>query len=533
LITDDTIHLLPESSGVYIFRDGNGRIIYIGKAKSIRDRVRSYFRERGRDTKTERLVRNIEQVEVVLTGSEKEAFLLENNLIKEHVPRYNLDLKDDKTYVSLKLSVKESYPGLYVTRKIEDDGSLYFGPYTSARDVRDVLKMLQSLYPIRRCKNSVFRKRKRACMLAELGKCLAPCEERVSEVAYRTLVNEVADFLSGRDEKVLKALEEGIAKAAQSWNFEEARALKERYLAIKGMTERQSVHEHFGKNRDVWAFLESERGVGIVMLAFRRGVLIAKKGFKEALMTVGFNEAVSSFLFRYYSRRPIPDEIVLSEEIGDTSTLEQYLRELRKGPLRILGPSHRGVADVVKLAIENLHEVEPVVLEEAFKKALHLAREPLRIEAYDVSHIHGTNPSGVMVVFEGFKAKKAGYRVFHIRGDFPMDDVASISEVLMRRVADQKLGPFPDLFVIDGGKGQVAAAVKVLKEALVDRDVVGIAKGQGRRRMEDLIYIPNRKNPLLFPKASPVFKELLKIRDEAHRFAVASHRRRRRKADLK
>ncbi len=530
---DETIiNSLPESPGVYTFRDKERNIIYIGKAKNIRDRVKSYFRESGKDPKTSRLVSNIENIEIMLTGSEKEAFLLENNLIKENSPKYNINLKDDKTYVSLKLTVKDKFPALYITRDIKDDGALYFGPYPHARDVKDVMKLVQTVYAIRRCKDTVFRKRKRACMLFELGKCLGPCAGHADEEVYRSIVNELIDLLSGKDEKLQKELLNQIEKASMKWNFEEAKQLKERYLAVNGMVEKQRVHEHLGRNRDVWAFLEGDHGVKIVLLTFRKGVLVSKKLFKESLMKAAYEEAISSFLFQYYNTRPIPEEIILSENIEDKTFLEKYLKERKKGAVSIYGPGSRLAKEVIPLAIENLLEPEMLDLGDAFKRSLHLRKAPERIEIYDISHLHGSNPTGVMVVFKAFKTYKKGYRVFHIRSAPSMDDVAAMAEVLQRRLADEKIGPLPDLLIVDGGKGQLSAAVKALRAQNIDRDVIGIAKGERRRGMDDLIYIPNRKNPLVLTRVSPVFKEIVKMRDEAHRFAVTSHRKWKRKEDL-
>ena len=532
MITEEHINNLPESPGVYRFRDRDDNIIYIGKAKNLKDRVRSYVREGKKDVKTEQLVRHIDHIDFVLTGSEKEAFLLENNLIKEHTPKYNVNLKDNKTYISLKLTVKDQYPALFLTRKIVADGSLYFGPYPHAKEVKDVLKLIEDIYPIRKCKETVFRKRKRPCMLYELGKCLGPCAMDVDETKYREIIEEMKDFLLGKNEKILKDIEQRIAKAVSAWKFEEAQALKERHQAIKGMVEKQHVHEHFGKNRDVWAFAEEETKLIIVLLSFRRGVLISRRHFKAPFFSETSDEAITTFLFQYYGAHPIPDEIILSEEIEDMDYLEKHLEESRREKLKILGPQHRSSQDMVRLAIENLHETEPVALDEAFRRALRLKTNPARIEVYDISHIHGKNPTGAMVVFEAFKASKKAYRVFHIRGESTMDDIAMIDEVLRRRVKDLALGPLPDLFLIDGGKGQLAAAKHVLKENNIDKDIASIAKGERRKRMEDIVYLPGRKNPLPLSKASPVFKEIVKMRDEAHRFAVSSHRRWKKREDL-
>ncbi|HVN95572.1 MAG TPA: hypothetical protein VMT62_04015, partial [Syntrophorhabdaceae bacterium] len=307
---------------------------------------------------------------------------------------------------------------------------------------------------------------------------------------------------------------------------------KERYGAIKGMIEKQHVHEHFGKNRDVWAFSEGEKKVTMALLNFRRGILISRRLFKEPFYTETPDHAIMTFLFQYYGAHPIPDEIILSEEIGDMEYLEKYLEERKRGPLKVLGPKHRFAQEMVRLAIENLHEPQPVALDEAFKRTLSLRGLPHRMEIYDISHIQGKNPTGVMVVYEDFKPLKKGYRVFHIRQASTLDDVAMIDEVLRRRAKDTALGPLPDLFIIDGGKGQLAAAKKALQASGVDRDLISIAKGERRKRMEDFIYMPGRKNPLVLAKASPVFKEVVRMRDEAHRFAVASHHRWKKREDL-
>lgn len=532
MIGDELLNNLPENAGVYLFRDKEKEILYVGKAKNLKDRVRSYFKGGKKDSKTERLLAKIDDVSYILTRNETEAFLLENNLIKEHQPKYNIVLKDDKTYISLKLTLKHPFPALAITRRIQDDGALYFGPYPHAREVRDILKLLQSLYPLRRCTETVFARRIKPCLLHPIEKCTAPCVGLIDEAAYRIIVDELVDFLSGKDEKLLRGLEEGIEKAAASWNFEEAQSRKERYLAIKRLVERQRVHQHLGKNRDVWGFLIEEGKVKIVLLSFRRGVLISKRVYREPSVP-NLDEALSSFLSQYYAARPAPDEIILSEEIADISALQSYLKERRKGAVRVYGPRDARAADLVRLAIENLHEVESqAALDDSFKRMLHLKAAPKRIEVYDISHTHGSNASGIMIVFDSFKPKKDGYRIFHIREAGTEDDVGMMREVLMRRLTDEKIRPLPELIILDGGKGQMAAVMDVLKKLGIQIDVIGIAKGERRRRMEDIIYLPLRKNPLMLPRSSPVFKEIVKMRDEAHRFAITSHKKWKRREDL-
>jgi excinuclease ABC subunit C len=524
---------LPESPGIYFFKDGAGEIIYVGKAKNIRDRVRSYFRSDVKDAKTKVLVESVQLIDFILTANEKEAFLLENNIIKQHSPKYNIVLKDDKSYLSLKLTIRDDYPGLFATRKIVDDGSIYFGPYPHGREVRDILKLLQQLYPIRKCKESVFRKRKRTCILFEIGKCLGPCVMPVDAAEYAKTIDQVRDFLSGRNEKVLRGIESDIARKIASWDFEAAQALKERYTAIKAMMEKQHVHEHFGKNRDVWAFSERAKVISIVVLTVRGGALLSRRLYKESFYGENAGETLMTFLFQYYSARPVPDEIIISEDLEGTEILEKHLTETKKGPVKILGPGHRGARDMVRLAIENLHETETLPLDQAFRDALRLKNPPQRIEIYDISHIGGKNPTGAMTVFTNFKPAKDQYRVFHIRGEETLDDIAMITEVLTRRVNNTELGPLPDLYIIDGGKGQLAAAHKVLRSRNIEADIISIAKGEGRRRMEDVIYIPTRKNHLALPRVSAVFKEIVRMRDEAHRFALSSHRQWRKKENLK
>ncbi len=531
MISDDYLNNLPESPGVYLFKDEAKQIIYVGKAKSLKDRVKSYFRGGRKDGKTERLVRRVDEMSIVLTRNEKEAFLLENNLIKEHQPKYNMVLKDDKTYVSLKLSVQDHYPALTITRKIKDDGALYFGPHPRAKDAKDLLKVVQSIYPLRRCRDSVFGRRTRPCILAGLEKCPAPCAEQIGEKEYRVIVQEVADFLSGKNEKLLRTLEAQIEEAARAWNFEEAKAKKEKFDAIKRLVEKQRVQEHMGIDRDVWGFLAEEVRLKMVLLTFRKGVLISKRMFKEAF-TPNPDEALSSFLFQYYSTRPAPDEIILSEDIADKQVLEQALRENKKKKVRVHGPSDNNTGDMIRLAVENLHEVENVALDEALRKMLHLRKPPKRIEVYDISHSHGQSPSGIMVVFEDFKAKKADYRVFHIREAATEDDVAMMGEVLQRRLGDERIRPLPDFVLIDGGRAQLAKAMSVFRGTTPPIDLAAITKGEGRKRMEDFFYLPFRKNPLLLPKSSPVFKELVRMRDEAHRFAITSHKKWKRREDL-
>ncbi len=412
---------------------------------------------------------------------------------------------------------------------------MYFGPYPGVGDIKDILKTVQSIYPVRRCKNTVFRKRKRACILFQMGRCPAPCEGKIEEKEYALIISELIDFLSGRNKKLLHNLSRQIEKAATEWRFEDAKALKERYQAVEKLIEKQNVHEHLGKNRDVWGFLAEEGMLRAVVLSFRRGILISKKTFNQPYISDLMDDAISSILFQFYITRHAPEEIVLSHEIEDMNLIENFLKENKNAIIKIKSRKDQGTSQIIALAIENLYEdKERLPLERSFKNILHLKKEPVRIEAYDISHTYGKNPTGVMVVFESFKPKKDGYRVFHIKNLSSMDDTSSMMEIISRRLKDQKITPLPDLMIIDGGKAQLSSALKVLREQNmdIDIDIISIAKGEKRRAMKDLIYIPLRKNPILMPSSSPVFKTIVKIRDESHRFAIASHKKWKKRDDL-
>ena len=532
LFDETVVGRLPEQSGVYLFRDDKDAIIYVGKARNLKERVKSYTQKGKKEVKTEHLVQRIHRVQVIVTNNEKEAFLLENNLIKEHRPKYNVSLKDDKTFVSLKLTVGDPFPALFITRKIEDDKSLYFGPYPQVRDMRAIIKIVQNFYPVRRCRNSVFRKRQRPCILYQMGKCLGPCAESVDHAAYREMINELTDFLSGRNEKLLKDLKDRIEEASSQWRFEEAKVLKDRYDAIGTMMEKQNVHQHMGKNRDLWAFERTGKNIRAVVLTFQRGVLIFKRVFRDVLSEAPVHDSIATLLFQFYQSAPVPEEIVLSEELEGMETIARVLGARRGFVPKLHGPSSRLGRELLPLALENLRDTEAVPLDQALERALRLKVVPKRIEIFDISHTQGENPTGGMVVFAGLKPYKQGYRIFHIRDAYSLDDTAMMAEVLRRRLTDDAIGPLPDLIVLDGGKGHLSAVGRVLRDLKIERDYIGIAKGVRRKALDDLIYLPGRKNPVVFSRTSPVLKFIARMRDEAHRFALSSQRKRKLRNDL-
>ena len=441
-------------------------------------------------------------------------------------------LKDDKTYVSLRLSVQDKFPAPYHHSNHQGRRGPRFRPPSPRKGRQGPHEGRPVDLPHEEVPGLRLSGRTRPCVLGGIDKCPAPCMDSIDEESYRAIVDEISDFLMGKNDKLLKKLEEQIEEAARNWNFEDARAKKEKYLAIKRLVEKQSVHEHLGINRDVWGFLVEEGKVKVVVLAFRKGVLISKRIFRETSTSRSRRlPLLLSLPVLQHPADPRRDRPVGGDRGQAFSS--QYLKEKKKGRVRLHGPSDSGTADMIRLAVENLHEVETTVdLPEAFRSMLHLTKAPNRIEIYDNSHSHGQSPSGAMVVFEGFKPKKEGYRVFHIRDASPEDDVAMMTEVLSRRIGDERIKPLPDLVIVDGGKSQLFAALTVFKSRSMAMDVIGIAKGERRKRMEDILYLPFRKTPLLLPKSSPVFKEIVRMRDEAHRFAIASHKKWKRREDI-
>jgi len=522
---------LPEKPGVYLFKDSKGEIIYIGKAKDLRKRVRSYLHGQ-KDLKTSVMLSKVAEVDHMVTETEKEALILEDALVKEHKPRYNIKLRDDKNYPLLRLSVQDRYPRLTLVRRVKADGALYFGPFPSAQSVRETMRLIHWVFPLRRCSDSQFSHRSRPCLNFQMRRCLAPCCRRVPEERYRAIVDQVRQFLEGEGEKVLKGLEEQMRKEAEALNFEEAARLRDRITALRKVLERQRVVSLDLADRDVIAMLRHRGKVGVYVLSIRGGKLLGGRFFDFKDVGLPDQEVLSSFLSRYYSRgRYVPPEVVVPFELEDASLIEASLG------VKVNTPRDERQGDMLKMALENargkfMGEGKDVL--EELKGRFHLRQVPRRIEAFDISNLGGEVAVGSMVVFLDGEPARDQYRRFRIKGVRGIDDYAMTYEVLKRRLQrGSEEGVLPQLLLIDGGKGQLRIALEVLKElGIEDVDCLSIAKQRPPAAEEDRLFLPRAKDPLPLKDRKPSTLLLKRIRDEAHRFALSYHRRLRDKERL-
>ncbi len=548
----------PLQSGVYIMKSSIDKIIYIGKAKNLRNRVRSYFTDsKDHSTKTRLLVSNIHEVEYILTKTEVEAFLLEASLIKKHRPKYNIRLRDDKAYPYIRLSWADSFPRLYLARKVKKDGSLYFGPYTSGMAVHGTIRFLNRTFKIRDCTDAMFKTRKRPCMTHQIGRCTAPCVDLVTKEEYKSEVEGAKLFLKGQNKKVLKTLKERMMLAATEEKFEVAARLRDSVEAIKAILEKQAViNDTSDKDQDAIAFFGDERGCLIETVHIRAGRVIGTRPHYLPQLNPldpleDHREWLVDFLNQYYDDNFIPDEVLLSVEIGSDlmKLMEAVLLERsgNKVVVRFAGDS-RG-QELVEMAGVNAeaHFLKYVSKSEEKLRGLDEIRErfglmqrPQRIECYDISNFQGSETVASQVVFEDGVPSKDNYRRYKIRTVEGNNDFASMYEVLSRRFKHKEYDD-PDLVVIDGGKGQLSQAMKILEEiGRQDIPVVGLAKARTERDFqsaevsstEERFFLPGRQNPLTFRSNSEALHILVGIRDEAHRFAITYHRKLRENTSL-
>ena len=549
---------LPAHPGVYLMRNAAGEVIYVGKAVNLAQRVRSYFQRSSQEQpKVRRLVREIADLEWILTNSEVEALILEANLIKRYRPRYNVRLKDDKRYPYLQIT-REPFPRVRITRRFVRDGSRYFGPYTSTSALRETLDLLRHLFPFRTCDRTITGQDRRACLYYDLKLCPAPCIGAVDEATYRQTITELEQFLEGEGEAVLEALREQIEAASAEMAFERAALLRDRYRALQQVMQRQAIISTAALNQDVIAIARDEGQACVEVFFVRHGKLLGREHFVlEGAAYADEEEMVRAFLQQFYTRAStVPPEILLPEQLAEAEVLESWLRSRRGGAVYLKVPREGNEEALLRLATENAAEtlrqlkatwaMDKHRAEEALRElqeALALPRPPVRMECYDISTTQGVEVVGSMVVFEHGAPRKSDYRRFRIRTVQGQDDFASMREVLTRRFSrwqriqagelkgtrgSQAWGKLPDLLVIDGGKGQLAEAVAVLRHFGLEGKVpvVGLAK-----RREEL-FLPGRSRPLRLEPTSPALLLLRRLRDEAHRFAITYHRKRRRRRGL-
>jgi excinuclease ABC subunit C len=549
---------LPAQTGVYLMHGGKEQVIYVGKAVNLASRVRSYFHASAQEhPKTRRLVSEIHDIEWIITETEIDALILEANLIKKYRPRFNVRLKDDKRYPYLKIT-DEAFPKVHITRQMRRDGGQYFGPYTSTSALRETLDMLRRLFPYRTCNRTITGEDRRACLYHDLELCTAPCIGAVDEAEYKAVIEQLLRFMGGETEGVMKDLEEQIAAASQALKFERAAQLRDRYQALQHVMKRQRIISTAATNQDVIA-LACDNGSACVEVFFvRNGKLLGREYFvMEGGGCEDEEEIMAAFLQQFYTEAAtIPPEILLPAQVAEAAVLEKWLRSRRGDVVYLTVPREGPGRDLLEMASTNATETLRALKaqwamdkhrsEEALsdlQETLALPRPPVRLECYDISTTQGVEVVGSMVVFEHGVPKKSHYRRFKVRTVQGQDDFASMREVLTRRFdrwrridagelrgtrGSQAWAKLPDLLVVDGGKGQLSMAVEVLRAfELQDQvPVVGLAK------REEEVFQPGRRRPVRMTPTAPGLLLLRRLRDEAHRFAITYHRKRRRKRGL-
>ena len=539
---EEKLARLPDRPGVYVYRDGKAQVLYVGKAASLRSRVRSYFQEsRPHDPKTDALVRQIRDLEYIVTDNELEALMLEANLVRRHRPRYNIILRDDKHYPFLKLTMKEAFPRLLVARRVQDDGAAYYGPFYPATAMRETLRLTRQLFPLRTCSITIDGSLERPCIQYAIHRCNAPCTGWETREGYAKTVRDVMRFLEGKDEDLALRLTKEMETAAAEMKFERAAVLRDQIQSLNKVRERQKIISTDEVDQDVIGVVRQGSDACVELFFVRRGRLVGQEPFffdKVAGWSDG--EILSAFVRQFYGKAVTPaPELLVSEELPEAMLIGEWLGGLAGRRVQIQVPQRGGRREFVAMAEENAalalqnhllsrDDRQQVVLEE-LRRALNLAARPNRIEGYDISNIQGTEQVGSMVVWENGAMKKDDYKRFRIRGVSGADDFASLGEVLTRRFARalEQGTALPDLVLIDGGRGQLNVGLKVLQDLGLDYlPVASLAKRQ------EEVYVGESLHPLVLDPTSPALHTLQKIRDEAHRFAITYHKKLRAKRTL-
>lgn len=543
---EEKIKALPTTPGVYIMKGGKdaSSILYIGKAKNLRSRVRSYFRKTGDTRYAARfLSEKTKDVDCIVTSSEKEALILEDTLLKKHKPRYNIRLKDDKTYVSIKLTVQEKFPRIMITRSIVSDGARYFGPYGSAKGVRETLKFLRTIFPLCVCTPHKFRNKTRPCLDYQMRLCSAPAVGRISETDYRELVDGAVLFLEGKSKELVGVLKAKMQAASKAMRYEDAAVLRDKIDAIEATLEAQKVVSRESIDRDVLGIYREGEELAITVLFIRAGRLSGKRDFIFKDKGLPSEELISSFISQFYAKPgvTIPREVLVTVRLDDGAFLSQHLSECRSRKVSVTAPVRGEKRKLITMANDNAREAlkrsrvvkEGDVLAE-IKRRLRLAVRPRVIEAVDISNMGESFAVGAMVTFVDELPAKDRYRRYRIKTVKGQNDFAMMREVLLRRFGGaEKERSLPDLLLVDGGKGQLNIAVEVVKELGLDGlTLAGLAKErkEGENKKEERVFLVGVKDPVRLNRSSKGEFLLMRIRDEVHRFAVTYHRKLRSKA---
>ena len=546
----DIIESIPKLPGIYIMKDHRSEILYIGKAKVLRNRVRSYFQDsRNLHPRTRIFLDKVDDIKFLTTKTEAEALILESNFIKKHQPKYNVLLKDDKHYPYLRLTTQEKFPRLEVVRRVKKDKATYFGPYTMVKEVRETIRLIYKIFPLRQSKDKLDGSPlRRPCLNHQMGRCLAPCAGLVSSQDYSEIVQDVSLFLKGKNTTLLKDLKTKMEAASVETRYEEAAVLRDKISAVQTVIDKQKIISTSLEDQDVVAYCSEKDQAMVQVLIIRSGKMLGEKIFKlKSRKEMEEDETLSSFLKQYYADESIlPAEVLLPHPIEDADLIASWLSEKKGMCVRIEVPVIGKKRELIRMAEENASfamrmesdkgEVGTRSLEE-LQTALNLKHFPEVIEGFDLSNISGSHAVGSMVVFENALAAKSKYRRYKISTVKGIDDYAMLREVMTRRYSRllKENAPLPNLILIDGGKGHLNAGHEVLQALnLMDRlDLVCIAKGKFRNNLvTDEVYLPQQKKPVLFHENSPSRFLMQRIRDEAHRFAISYHRKLRGKKTL-
>ncbi len=528
---------------VYLMKDTAGRILYVGKAKNLKRRLASYFLKTGAsDIKTRTLLQRVIDFDTIVTGSEKEALLLESNLIKRHRPRYNVILKDDKRYPVLRIDLNHPYPNLSIVRKIGKDGAAYFGPFASALAVRETLKFINKYFRLRKCKNREFSQRTRPCLHYQMDACYGPCCLEVVPSFYRKIVDEVILFLKGRTPELIRKIRNEMETAVQKLAFEEAAQLRDRMQAMEMTLEKQRAVTKDLRDRDVITIAAGDQLVMVNVLSIRAGYLQGSRNFRITETLADQAELLSTFIRQLYPPgAQCPHEILTPVVPADAPLLEDWFQSEHAQSVKLFHPQRGEKKQLLEMGHQNAEKAlrewmadqrQRQTLLESVGKRLRLIKIPRRIECFDNSNLFGQSPVAGMVVFEDGRPCRSQYRKFAIRTVGKPDDYAAMEEILQRRFSRHPEWPFPDILLLDGGKGQLNIAVDVIHRLGIEGRfaLAAIAKKEvDRGELRDKIYIPNRANPVSFANDEAALLFLQRIRDEAHRFAISFHRQKRKK----
>lgn len=539
----EKLHKLPNTSGVYLMKDIDGHIIYVGKAKNLKRRVSSYFLNTEKTVKTDALVAHIYDFDYILTPSELDALALESTLIKKHQPFYNILLKDGKAYPYIRINLKEDYPTVEIVRKVKKDGAKYFGPYFAGISATELLKTIHLAFPLRQCKLNMKSKQKRECLNYSLGLCLAPCTRRVTPEEYHKVVDDCIDFLKGKDSKVEEILTEKMLKASQMEQFESAILFRDRLQMVAKLKSKIIMQLGSTDEFDAISFVTNGENSAIAISVIRGGKMVGCETHTIFDSNLTSSEAITSFSVQYYGMNGlVPPQVLVPTEFDDCKLLQEYLENLCGHKVEILQPQIGAKAQILKNNWQNAFEhLEKQVDRDKYlrdftfgaceqlKEKLNLSKMPHKIEGYDISNISGTNKVASMIVFIDGQPNKKLYRKFIIKTVEGSDDFASMAEVLRRRFTDaltkkdESFATLPDLIVVDGGKGQLSSACAILDEFPFDIDIIALAK------QEEEVFKRDESQPRILARSSFALRLLQRVRDESHRFAITFHRNKRQK----